>query len=192
MSIAQFGSILTRAKTTLKCSAHKEKQERTESLQLKSNTSPYENLPKIRCSFLRSVVRYTSKLVSFTFWIMNESASAFRFVRILQNTHTRTQTSTKSGSSCYQHATDDICRCWNSKARRPLPAWRQILGSSPKHHFILPNGILQKTSVIRQSRLRDLNPYEHRFFFFPVIHLQVKLTRSTWGQTTAIIVMHKQ
>lgn len=51
MSIAQFGSILTRAKTTLKCSAHKEKQERTESLQLKSNTSPYENCPRFDVHF---------------------------------------------------------------------------------------------------------------------------------------------
>lgn len=54
--------------------------------------------------------------VSFTFWMMKESASAFRMRDLWEYCKTHTRTQTKSGSSCYQHATDDICRCWNSKA----------------------------------------------------------------------------
>ncbi len=141
-----------------------------------------------------SVFLYTSTPFHLHFGWWTASAFRMRDLWIL-----KTHTHTKSGSSWYQHATDDICICRNSKdlytedicpfphrPRRTLNRY-SFKSTSPSKADLTKWDPSDNNICIQTSRLQNLNPYEHLILISPP-----SKTRSTWGQTTAIIVMHKQ
>lgn len=136
------------------------------------NTSPYA-IP----SGSTSVFLYTSTPFHLHFgWWMDLQVHSE--CKICENTAKNTHKQTKSGSSWYQHATDDICRCWNSKA-----LYTEDICLFPHRHGEHSSCYSFKTTrcskanltkwdpsdniCIQTSRLQNLNPYEHLILISP-------------------------